>query len=149
MQRGCHQRPGQVDDASTPFSTNTAAEHYFEMSKYDAKDALGIYRNFCNQTERVMEYLGVAKKLQNLLNVPIPNLKHVSMVEPYGLHRLITCQAPVSLASSLEEYLNDPNFEQNRIEYKANKEAADKNDRGRNGASSSSALPSKGTVRVY
>jgi len=54
------------------------------MSKYDAKDALAIYRNFCNQTERVMEYFGVAKKLQNLLNVPIPSLKHVSMVEPYG-----------------------------------------------------------------
>lgn len=28
---------------------------------------------------------------------------------------------------SLEEYLNDPNFEQNRIEYKANKDAADRN----------------------
>jgi hypothetical protein len=27
---------------------------------------------------------------------------------------------------SLEEYLNDPNFEQNRIEYKANKDSADK-----------------------
>jgi hypothetical protein len=27
---------------------------------------------------------------------------------------------------SLEEYLNDPNFEQNRIEYKATKEAADR-----------------------
>lgn len=53
------------------------SEHYFEMSKYDAEDALSIYRNFCGQTERVVEYLGVAKKLQNLLNVPIPNLKHV------------------------------------------------------------------------
>ena len=38
-------------------------------------------------------------------------------------------QAPVSLAGALEEYLNDPNFEQNRIEYKTNKEAADKNAR--------------------
>jgi len=47
------------------------------MSKYDAEDALSIYRNFCAQTERVVEYLGVAKKLQNLLNVSIPNLKHV------------------------------------------------------------------------
>jgi hypothetical protein len=28
---------------------------------------------------------------------------------------------------SLEEYLNDPNFEQNRIEYKAAKTAADRN----------------------
>lgn len=47
------------------------------MSKYDAEEALSIYRHFCDQTERVVEYLGVAKKLQNLLNVPIPNLKHV------------------------------------------------------------------------
>lgn len=36
-------------------------------------------------------------------------------------------QAPVSLAGALEEYLNDPNFEQNRIEYKTNKEIADRN----------------------
>ncbi|KAI0339459.1 ANTH-domain-containing protein [Trametopsis cervina] len=85
-------------------------EHYFEMSKIDAQEALALYRHFCKQTERVVEYLGVAKKLQNLLNVPIPNLRH----------------APVSLAGSLEEYLNDPNFEQNRIEYKTNKEIADR-----------------------
>ncbi|KAI0831841.1 ANTH domain-containing protein [Trametes gibbosa] len=88
-------------------------EHYFEMSQIDAKEALAIYKHFCKQTERVVEYLGVAKKLQNLLNVPIPNLRH----------------APVSLASSLEEYLNDPNFEQNRIEYKTQKEAAERNAR--------------------
>ncbi|OBZ66701.1 ENTH domain-containing protein C19F8.03c [Grifola frondosa] len=86
-------------------------EHYFEMSHIDAEAALAIYRHFCKETERVVEYLGVAKKLQNLLNVPIPNLRH----------------APVSLAGSLEEYLKDPNFEQNRIEYKTNKELADKN----------------------
>ncbi len=47
------------------------------MSKIDAKEALAIYRHFCKETERVVEYLGVAKKLQNLLNVPIPNLRHV------------------------------------------------------------------------
>ncbi|KAH9028551.1 hypothetical protein EDB84DRAFT_271882 [Lactarius hengduanensis] len=85
-------------------------EHYFEMSHVDAEQALTIYRHFCKQAEFVVEYLGVAKKLQNLLNVPIPNLKH----------------APVSLVGALEEYLNDPNFEQNRIEYKANKDSADK-----------------------
>lgn len=85
-------------------------EHYFEMSHVDAEEALRIYRHFCKQTEKVVEYLGVAKKLQNLLNVPIPNLKH----------------APVSLAGALQEYLDDPNFEQNRIEYRTNKEAADK-----------------------
>lgn len=33
----------------------------------------------------------------------------------------------MSLAGALEEYLNDPNFEQNWIEYKTNKEAADRN----------------------
>jgi hypothetical protein len=48
------------------------------MSQVDAQSALDIYRHFCKQTERVVEYLGVATKLQNLLNVPIPNLKHVS-----------------------------------------------------------------------
>ncbi|TFY51426.1 hypothetical protein EVG20_g11006, partial [Dentipellis fragilis] len=85
-------------------------EHYFEMSHVDAEQALAIYRHFCKQTEHVVEYLGVAKKLQNLLNVPIPNMKH----------------APVSLVGALEEYLNDPNFEQNRIEYKTNKDAAER-----------------------
>ncbi|KAJ3928136.1 MAG: ANTH domain-containing protein, partial [Lentinula lateritia] len=96
-------------------------EHYFEMSHVDAEQALALYRHFCKQTERVVEYLGVAKKLQNILNVPIPNLKH----------------APVSLAGALDEYLSDPNFEQNRIEYKTNKEAAQ---RGR-GAGSTSSKP--------
>ena len=57
---------------------DVSVEHYFEMSHVDAEQALGIYRNFCKQADRVVEYLGVAKKLQNLLNVPIPNLKHVS-----------------------------------------------------------------------
>ncbi|KDQ51032.1 hypothetical protein JAAARDRAFT_41495 [Jaapia argillacea MUCL 33604] len=86
-------------------------EHFFEMSHTDAEQALSLYRHFCKQTERVVEYLGVAKKLQNLLSVPVPNMKH----------------APVSLAGALEEYLTDPNFEQNRIEYKTQKDAAEKN----------------------
>ncbi|GAA5913280.1 hypothetical protein JCM5296_007343 [Sporobolomyces johnsonii] len=84
-------------------------EHYFEMSHVDATTALKIYKTFCRDTERVVGYLGIAKKLYNVLNVPIPNLKH----------------APVSLAGSLEEYLNDPNFEKNRQEYKENKRIAD------------------------
>jgi len=40
---------------------------------------LAIYLHFCSQTEKVVEYLGVARKLQNILNVPIPNLKHVCL----------------------------------------------------------------------
>ena len=47
------------------------------MSRIDAGDALGIYRHFCKETEQVMEYLSNAKKLENLLQVPIPHLKHV------------------------------------------------------------------------
>lgn len=61
--------------AEIPFRS----EHYFEMSHVDAEQALTIYRHFCKQAEFVVEYLGVAKKLQNLLNVPIPMLKHVRL----------------------------------------------------------------------
>jgi len=108
-------------------------EHYFEMSHIDAKDALTIYRQFCKQTERVVEYLGVAKKLQNILNVPIPNLKHVCLslclptTDLLTKHSCFITQAPVSLAGALQEYLDDPNFEQNRIEYKTSKEAKESN----------------------
>ncbi len=56
-------------------------EHYFEMSHVDATTALKIYKTFCRDTEKVVAYLGVAKKLQNVLNVPIPNLKHVRAAE--------------------------------------------------------------------
>lgn len=96
------------------------------MSHVDAEEALKLYRRFCKQTEHVVEYLGVARKLQNLLNVPIPNLKHVCQFRSviYSF-QLTSIQAPVSLAGSLQEYLDDPNFEQNRIEYKMNKDAAE------------------------
>ena len=97
------------------------------MSKVDATEALRLYRQFCKQTERVVEFLGVAKKLQNLLNVSVPNLRHVGLLPPTAkLSSNPWSQAPVSLLKSLEEYLNDPHFEQNRIEYKASKVAVDK-----------------------
>ncbi|KAE8224567.1 hypothetical protein CF319_g2560 [Tilletia indica] len=84
-------------------------EHYFEMSKVDATAALKIYREFCNQTEKVVAYLTAARKYSHALRVAIPQLKH----------------APVSLAGALEEYLNDPNFEENRVEYRKNRQIAD------------------------
>lgn len=49
----------------------------------------------------------------------------------------------MSLAGSLEEYLNDPNFEQNRIEYKTNKEIADRN--VKNGVKPTSKQPEQGS----
>jgi hypothetical protein len=55
------------------------------MSHVDAEQALTIYRHFCKQAEHAVEYLGVAKKLQNLLNVPIPSLKHVGPHVPYSM----------------------------------------------------------------
>lgn len=48
------------------------------MSFKDAKDALGLYKHFCSQTKQVMEYLKQARDINNLIDVPIPNLKHVS-----------------------------------------------------------------------
>ncbi|KAF7369727.1 ENTH domain-containing protein [Mycena venus] len=83
-------------------------ERFFDMSHVDATEALTIYHNFCTTIELAIEYLGVARKQQFLLNVLIPNLKH----------------PPISLGGALQEYLDDPAFEQNRIEYRINKDAA-------------------------
>jgi phosphatidylinositol-binding clathrin assembly protein len=47
------------------------------MSAVDAEQSLTIYKSFCTQTEGVVEYLSIARKLSNLLNVPVPNLRHV------------------------------------------------------------------------
>jgi hypothetical protein len=58
------------------------------MSRVDAESALHIYKQFCKQCERVTEFLGVAKKLQNILNVQVPNMKHVSTL----VHLL--CRSP-------------------------------------------------------
>jgi hypothetical protein len=77
-------------------------EHYFEMSKVDAQESFDIYKSFIKQTDKVVDFLAMARRLNNVINVPVPNLKH----------------APTSLVKALEEYLNDPNFEQNRLEYK-------------------------------
>ncbi|CAG8695842.1 9922_t:CDS:2, partial [Racocetra fulgida] len=77
-------------------------EHYIEMSRIDAKNSLQIYKKYVQQTEKVVDYLSIAKKMQAALRMSVPNLKH----------------APTSLTATLEEYVNDPEFEENRRQYK-------------------------------
>lgn len=77
------------------------------MSKYDAERALAIYKTFTKQTNLVVEFLGTARQYENATRLEIPKLKH----------------APTSLTASLEEYLNDPDFEVNRRQYLAQSDA--------------------------
>ena len=77
------------------------------MSKIDAQRALTIYKTFAKQTSLVVEFLGIARQYENATRLEIPKLKH----------------APTSLTSSLEEYLNDPDFEVNRRQYLAHQAA--------------------------
>ena len=80
-------------------------EHYFETSKVDAERALRIYKKFVDQTKYVIDYLRVAKHLEYATKLHVPTIKH----------------APTALTSSLEVYLDDPNFEVNRRQYLAGK----------------------------
>ncbi|KAL8700483.1 MAG: hypothetical protein Q9224_000942 [Gallowayella concinna] len=77
------------------------------MSKYDAERAFKIYKTFSKQTDQVVQFLSVARQYENATRLEIPKLKH----------------APTSLTSSLEEYLNDPDFEINKRQYLAQQEA--------------------------
>ncbi len=81
-------------------------EHYFEMSKFDAERALDIYKDFVRLTSDVVAYLKVAKHLEYITKLHVPNIKH----------------APTLLTKSLEEYLHDPDFEINRRQFLAEKE---------------------------
>jgi hypothetical protein len=91
------------------------------MSKVDAQRALSIYKTFSKQTSEVVEFLGVARRYEHATRLEIPTLKH----------------APTSLTSSLEEYLNDPDFEINRRQYLAQQEAKRGGKPNSNGASRS------------
>lgn len=84
-------------------------EHYFEMFHNDAERALTVYKKFVDQTKYVIDYLRVAKHLEYATKLHVPTIKH----------------APTALTSLLEEYLTDPNFEENRRQYIAEKSAKD------------------------
>ena len=102
-------------------------EHYFEMSRYDAERALSIYKTFTKQTNLVVEFLSTARQYENATRLEIPKLKH----------------APTSLTGSLQEYLNDPDFEVNRRQYLAQQAARKGGKKPNNGVSGSSNQSSK------
>lgn len=82
-------------------------QHYFEMSRPDAERAVKIYRRFCTCTEQVIAYLRSAQLHANAMRLQIPRIKH----------------APVDLANTLQEYLDDKDFDINRRQYLAQQEA--------------------------
>ena len=88
-------------------SSNHDQEHYFEMSRPDAERALNIYKTFGKQTYEVVQFLSLARQYEMSTRLEVPKLKH----------------APTTLTSSLEDYLNDPDFEVNRRQYLAQQEA--------------------------
>ncbi|GAB7353616.1 hypothetical protein MBLNU459_g4031t1 [Dothideomycetes sp. NU459] len=81
--------------------------HYFELSKPDAEHAIEIYKTFAKQTDQVVQYLSIARQYEHVTKLEIPKIKH----------------APTSLAASLQEYIDDNDFEVNRRQYLAEKQA--------------------------
>ena len=69
--------------------------------------ALKIYKTFTKLTDQVEAFLGVARRHSHATRLEVPHIKH----------------AHTGLASSLEEYLNDPDFEINRRQFIAQKQA--------------------------
>ncbi|KAL1304112.1 hypothetical protein AAFC00_000544 [Neodothiora populina] len=88
--------------------------HYFELSKVDAEHAIGIYKTFAKQTDQVVQYLSVARQYEHVTKLEIPKIKH----------------APTSLAASLQEYIDDNDFEVNRRQYLAEQQAKGGNHSG-------------------
>jgi phosphatidylinositol-binding clathrin assembly protein len=80
---------------------------YFELSKPDAQRAIKIYKAFCKQTEQVVQYLSVARQYEHATRLQVPRIKH----------------APTSLVQTLQEYLDDKDFEVHRRQYLAEQEA--------------------------
>lgn len=78
-------------------------EHYFELSKVDAEHAIEIYKVFVKQTDLVVQYLSIARQYEHATRLEIPKIKH----------------APTSLAASLQEYLDDTDFDTNRRQFLA------------------------------
>ncbi|KAF9927300.1 hypothetical protein BGZ67_007564 [Mortierella alpina] len=74
-------------------------QHYFEMTKDQARLGLQIYKVFAEQTTKSMEYFSIAKRMESVIHIHIPQLKH----------------APLSLVRTLEDYLSSPDFEDGQL----------------------------------
>ncbi|KAF9952385.1 hypothetical protein BGZ70_000616 [Mortierella alpina] len=74
-------------------------QHYFEMTKDQARLGLQIYKVFAEQTTKSMEYFSIAKRMESVIHITIPQLKH----------------APLSLVRTLEDYLSSPDFEDGQL----------------------------------
>ena len=77
------------------------------MSKPDAERALNIYKRFCKQTEQVISYLQVARAYEHATRLEIPKMKH----------------APTKLTAQLEEHINATDFDSNRRQLLAERDA--------------------------
>ena len=74
---------------------------YFELSRVDAERAIAIYKVFTKQTDQVVQYLSIARQYEHVTRLEIPKIKH----------------APTSLVNSLQEYLDDNDFDVNRRQF--------------------------------
>ncbi|CAG8516834.1 3507_t:CDS:2 [Diversispora eburnea] len=86
-------------------------EHYMEMSKIDARDALQIYKTFVKQTEKVVDFLGAAKGLSIISGM---NLKHTLLfVNPYNpynnLNNQYSAQSSINYGGGINPFsVNQP-----------------------------------------
>ncbi|KAG0273649.1 hypothetical protein BGZ95_010557 [Linnemannia exigua] len=101
-------------------------QHYFEMTKDQARLGLQIYKTFAEQTTKSMEYFSVAKRMESVIHITIPQLKH----------------APLSLVRTLEDYLNSPDFEEGQQAATKQKETSDAKSTFKPAAAKSSSSPS-------
>ncbi|CAG8569770.1 69_t:CDS:2 [Dentiscutata erythropus] len=95
----------EVDNEVTLTAFRLLVEDLLTLFQAINEGVINIYKKYVQQTEKVVDYLSIAKRMQAALRMSVPNLKH----------------APTSLTATLEEYVNDPDFEENRRQYNENK----------------------------
>lgn len=59
------------------------------MTKDQARLGLQIYKTFAEQTTKVMDYFSVAKRMETVIHITIPQLKHVRTEHPGSKSEII------------------------------------------------------------